>query len=192
MGVAVGHEAVVTAGRYCLQDRHLMGHQNLPLSHIKLYWRRMESVISGLLKTDPFTIVISENPTVIALKDIIEGLEGEGGDEVSRMKDHLDSLGIKELTGPFNHWHVVVRISYESNLHRFLLTGLLLLPGVSKAPFPSFTFGQLFHLMQFGAADLVNDQLGDPVAIPDGEGFIPQVDHDDTDLTAVIGIDGAW
>ena len=48
---------------------------------------------------------------------------------------------------------------------------------------------RLLPLCLFVAGD---DHLCDAVAIIDGEGHIGQVDEDDTDLTAVVGIDGAW
>jgi hypothetical protein len=149
----------------------------------------MEPVISGPLKPKPLTIVVSEDPVVIALKDVIQGIQGEGGDVVPRMKDHYNPLVVKELAGPFDHRHVVVRIGNDPDLHHLLLTGSLL-ARVPEPPLPPPTFGEFFNLLQFGAADLIDDQLGDPVSIPDDEGLIPQVDHDATDLTTVVGIDG--
>ena len=38
--------------------------------------------------------------------------------------------------------------------------------------------------------DLMDDELGDPVTVFNYKGSRSHIDHDDADLTAVIGIDG--
>ena len=128
----------------------------------------MESVISGLLKPDPLTIVVSENPTVIALKDSIQGIQGEGGDAVPAMKDHRNPLGVKKLAGPFDHRHVVVGIGHDPYPHPPT-------PSHARVPESALTpaaWGQLINLLQFGVADRVDDQLCNPIAILDDKGLI--------------------
>src|SRR4030042_6868210 len=63
--------------------------------------------------------------------------------------------------------------------------------GMAKAPLAPAALRQLLSLLQLGAADLVDHQLGDPVAVLNSKGFFTQVDHDAADLPPVVGIDGA-
>ena len=70
--------------------------------------------------------------------------------------------------------------------------GLDLLSGVAEASFAAVGGGELVDFLPLGAGDGFDDHLGDAHGACDFEGLVAVVDEGDHDLSAVVGVDGAW
>src|SRR3546814_19366645 len=60
----------------------------------------------------------------------------------------------------------------------------------AKSTCAAHCFVQFFNLGEAGALDGCGDDLRYAVAAFDGERFVPMIDHDDLEFTAIIAVDG--
>jgi hypothetical protein len=63
--------------------------------------------------------------------------------------------------------------------------------GMAKSTFAPGSFLQLAFDNQGSPDNGAYDQLGNPIAPPDEKGFLTKINHEDLNLTPVIGIYGA-
>ena len=62
----------------------------------------------------------------------------------------------------------------------------------SKATFTAFGFVECLDRLPFKLCNRCDDELGDACVWRDRIGGLTEVDQDDLDLSAIIGIDGTW
>ena len=62
---------------------------------------------------------------------------------------------------------------------------------MAKTTGASFGGGEDFDFGHQGILGLCEDHLADSFAALDGEGFVTEVDEDDSDFAAVVAVDGA-